>query len=358
MLSFIGKRLLNPRQLFFKQDLRHFLSNAYNCQEVWEQRKQATIFQKVDFDDLYHQLDRCFQTEQRISILDVDVFLNGIQGESYQNELEDVIFKLRMNPETALMAGRIIHAVVKFYIDAGKKKELLHILSNRLIYGIFLDDYAANILMDGFLKENDVTSAAKVAVLVMLQEDFSHPITKTLALCSSYKYLKSEDVWEKPKPEEVDPDEDEVKERVRYLRNPYFDDHFDLTDPNHLVGKTLFMSGSSCPGALGTTSRLIGLILWEKYETAEELLRSGVEFLDSGVEMALAFTKNRPKSAEEGEITEQKAKIITLLEKAKTVAGDVHALAEAGVLAAVKEFESRDVQKLAEVCYKIFFQFK
>lgn len=355
MLSFIGKRLLNQRKTFLKPDLRTFLSNSYNCQELWEQRKQTRIFQKVDYDDLYYQLDRCFQTGQRISILDIDVFLNGIHGESYQNELEDVIFKLRSNPETALMSERTIHAVVKFYIEADKKKDLLHILSNRLSYGIFLDDYTANILMDAFLKEKDAMSAAKVAVLVMLQEDFSHPITKMLALCSCYKYLKSADVWEKPKADEDDSDEDEVKLRVRYLRNPYFDDHFDLTDPNHLVGKTLFMAGSSCPGALGTTSQLIGLILWEKYEAAEDLIRKGVDFLEGGVEMGLEFVKTTPKtSPQEGvqELSEQKARLIAELEKVKKVPGDVEALSEAGVVSAVKKNEPKDVQALSEVCDK------
>lgn len=60
--------------------------------------------------------------------------------------------------------------------------------------------------------------------------------------------------------------------RVNYIRNPYFDDHFDLKNPNHLVGKTLYLACSSNNDTLSRTLQLIGLELYEKHDKAKELI--------------------------------------------------------------------------------------
>lgn len=350
----------------FSQEIRTFLSNSYACEKVWEQRKRAPIFQKIDYDDLFHQLDRSFQIGQRISVLDIDLFLNGIDSEGYQNELEDVLFKLRLNPESGLLSERTMHAVVRFYIKTGKKKELLNILSNRLNYGIFPDHYVSNMLMDAFLKEGDSTSAVKVAVLQMLQEDFSHPILKSMSLYSCFKYLNSSDVWSPPEEPEIDPDEDEVKIRVNFIRNPYFDDHFDLVDTNHLVGKTMHMAGASYQEPLGPSSQLVGLALHEKRAAIKHFLTkiaaNKIALHEDAINKAIEFTKARPKVASEKnkvedteEIKADKAEVIDGLEKAKAsgniVPGDLEAVAEAEVLKAVKDHEAKDIESLTKVLH-------
>ena len=87
----------------------------------------------------------------------------------------------------------------------------------------------------------------------MLQEEFDHPITSHMALYSCYAYLKKPqpqpwDPQPQPKPEEP---EEVVKVRVDYLRLPYFDDHFVLTEPRHLIGKTLIGFGKRLANRIG-----------------------------------------------------------------------------------------------------------
>lgn len=125
---------------------------------------------------------------------------------------------------------------------------------------------------------NSQPDAAKVAIQLMLQEEFDHPITSHLALFSCYSYLK------KPQPEPWDPQPkvkpeepaEEVKVRVDYLREPFFDDHFDLTNPNHLIGKTLVGFGKylsrKSSDSTASTSILLGWTLFEKYEKIIETL--------------------------------------------------------------------------------------
>ncbi len=121
--------------------------------------------------------------------------------------------------------------------------------------------------------------AAKVANQLMIQEEFDHPIASQLALYSCYAYLKKPqpEPWDpQPKPEPVEPVE-VVKVRVEYLREPFFDDHFDLVKSEHLIGKTLvgfgkhFARKQSADG-VAHSSLLLGWTLFEKYDKVLQCL--------------------------------------------------------------------------------------
>lgn len=351
---------------------RTFLSNSYYCQEAWDARKKASVFQKIDYDDLFHQLDRCFQIGQRVSALDIDLFASGIDSNHYQNELEDILFKLRLNPESALLRDRTMHAVIRYYMSINKRKDLLNVLSNRLTYGIFPDYYASNMLFDTFLKEKDFTSAAKIAVLSMLQEDFSHPILHAFSLYSCLKYLYSPEIWAPPQKPEEDPDEDEIKVRVPFLRNPYFDDHFDIVNTNHLVGKTLTMAGSSFSGPLGPSGRIIGLALYEKRDVLKNvtsaIIASKTPVYKEAIIKALEYTEIIPKQpdnaapAEETEsIKAEKAEVLQLLEKASKesflLSDNLEEAMSAEVKKVVSDLESKDIDDINKVSHYFISNF-
>lgn len=112
----------------------------------------------------------------------------------------------------------------------------------------------------------------------MLQEEFDHPITSNLALYSCYGYLNKPqpEPWDpqpKPKPEEP---VEEVKVRVDYIREPFFDDHFDLTEPHRLIGKTLVGFGKHLlqrsPDSVAYTSLLLGWTLFGKHDKVIQIL--------------------------------------------------------------------------------------
>lgn len=56
------------------------------------------------------------------------------------------------------------------------------------------------------------------------------------------------------------------------MRNLYFDNHFDIVKPNHLVGKTLYLACSFKNDLLSRTLQLLGLELYEKHDEAKELI--------------------------------------------------------------------------------------
>ncbi|GLH08655.1 28S ribosomal protein S27, mitochondrial [Gryllus bimaculatus] len=248
---------------------RYFLSEAFQLRNVWEKRLQAPVLQNINLDELFHALDQKFNRDGKASAIDIDLFANAVRNESYIDELEDLIHKLRLSVNTTKTLPSTHHAVVRYFMDIGQYESLIRILNDRLNYGMFPDHYSLCLLLDTFIKKKQISEAARVSSIHMLQEDWNNPLVTALALYACHEYVQNPAPWES----EVEEDDgEEVKVRVHYVRNPYFDDHFDLREPQLLVGKTLAAVGATMPDAVGQTYRLVGLGLHRKWEKAISLL--------------------------------------------------------------------------------------
>lgn len=261
---------------------RSFLSEAYQCQEAWKSRLQSPLLQKFKPEDLFITLDSQFLAHGKVSAVDVDIFANTVKSKEQTEELLNILERLRKSAETTNTLDSTHHAVIRYLFDNDCTQELMNVLHNRLKYGIFPDYVCYNMLMDEYIKKEDYASAAKIAVLPMLQEDTDHLITNALSIYACHKYLENPDAWQKP-PELVEDTKEEIKIRVRYLRNPFFDDHFDLTDPFDLVGKTLAFQGRFMNNALGRTCQLRGLILYKKYQDASNSIKQWLNEVEGDV---------------------------------------------------------------------------
>jgi len=204
----------------------------------------------------------------------VDLYANRFTDDENLEELEELLHRLRRSPATADALPSTSHAVIRAYLNAGRIDDLMRILNDRWNYGIFVDFHIANILMDEFLKQGNHRDAAKVASLLMLEEDFGSPTSCSLAMVSCLKYIQNPtpEPWDSPAKEESD---EEVKIRLFNLRNPYFDDHFDLTNANHVVGKTVALASRQLLGddVLRKSAELIGWAMYGKWDKVESLLK-------------------------------------------------------------------------------------
>lgn len=65
--------------------------------------------------------------------------------------------------------------------------------------------------------------------------------------------------------------------RFPYLKNDWNDEHFDLEDPNHLVGKTLLWMCEHVrlKDIESRSIRLIGALFFEKFGSAKQILTEG-----------------------------------------------------------------------------------
>lgn len=273
-------------------NVRTFLSDAYKCTAEWQARLDTPVLQQIKLDTFFYELDRKFQTHGKICAIDLDIFANKINDSSHLEELTDLVHRLRLTEETSNALDSTSHAVIRHYLDFGTKtiEDLVKILDDRLGYGVFFDTYTANLLLDHFLKAKNYRLAAHMATLLMLQEDFSNDISRTLSLYSCYKFVQNPVPFEEPikvEPVAVAEEEkpkaktakgkkktEELRVRVRFIRNEYFDDHFDIKNSEHLVGKTLIAISRQTEGTLANSVALIGSCFYQKYE-------EGLKFLET-----------------------------------------------------------------------------
>lgn len=295
------KQVCRNKFIVQSTNVRHFLSEAYKCSEAWENRLRSPILQKIRPDLFYYDLDRKFQKAGKICAIDLDIFVHTIKDNTLLNELSDLVHKMRLTAETSQTLASTSHAVIRHHLDYSDNdlESLIYILDDRLSYGIFLDPFTANLCLDKLIKLKNYRMAAKVATFLMLQENFNNPINRTLSLYACYKYLDDpqsfDDLIKNEYKEdglaaeisaalrEADPKakkakkrekKEEIRVRINYLRNPYFDDHFDLRNSHHLVGKTFLAISQHLDGAIRNSIQLIGYTFYEKYSEGNKCLES------------------------------------------------------------------------------------
>ncbi|VVC34349.1 MRPS27/PTCD2 [Cinara cedri] len=289
--------------------VRSFLTDAYRCNEVWQERLNCSVLKKVNPEELYYKLSSMLDNgSKQINAVDLDIFVNSLTDNSFLDELEDLTHKFRLSAQAGTLLPSTHHAFIRLFLESGKINDLIKILKNRLDYGIFPDYYLCNLLMDKFLKENNFRNAAVIASNQMLQEELDNDITKNIGLYSCLKYITNPTDWEDTiisKEEEKEntgsDDEDEVKRvRVNFIRNPYFDDHFDLTDGDHLVGKTMLAISKTDNTMLSNSFKAIGLAYFNRWNELESYLEKFVGTVHSeAVDLSVAsIDKRAPENAE------------------------------------------------------------
>lgn len=116
---------------------RNFLSSAYELESEFNARLNNNIIKQVNPSSMYLELDQQYNRHQNLYPIDVDLYVNSITDEVYSDELEDILYKFRLTPSTADMLESTPHAFIRLYLKLNKVQELLHILDDRLNYGIF-----------------------------------------------------------------------------------------------------------------------------------------------------------------------------------------------------------------------------
>lgn len=337
---------------------RNFLSDAYLCREAWQARLATPVLSKVNHEALYYELEQKFQQKNKVSAIDIDIYANKLVDDSHIDEVADLIYKFRLTEEASNVLQSTQHAIARNYIEHSHYGELIEMLDNRIGYGVFLDDFTANLALDRLVTTNEFKWAARFATLLALQEDFSNPITRTLASYGCYRYVKGGEIDhfdDLVPPPPKDPAEvkkkkkDEVKVRVKFLRNEFFDDHFDLRDSKLLLGKTLHTLGlSHGAGVVGDSFRLLGLVLHEKWSKAAELLGNGLEINADVAKLVRTFV-DKVENKEDAEFSKFVEALGAFEAGAKMNSESFEKLLLAEVNKSVTEHEQRQIADQAKI---------
>lgn len=338
-----------------KEIRRLFLSDSFSCEDAWGKRLKSPILQKVSVEELFYELDNKFASTKTVSAVDIDIFVNAVNDSDHIDEMEDLVHRLRMSSEATNICDSTHHAFIRNYLFFGDHNELIRVLNDRLNYGIFPDNYCSVLMMNHFIRTGDIANSAKVATLQMLQEDFSNELIRYLSLYSCHKYLLNPTEWEKEVDAERNNDDDEeVKVRVKYLRNPFFDNHFDLTDPNKLIGKTLTMISDIINDSYGRSYKLLGLILSGDYKEAENHLlhsiNNGDQFYKTVIDLCVDTLKKAALSEEKENVVPDSLSNLTkgldlLKEKSLCIEGNLLNILEERVKNIVSSTEKSLIEK-------------
>jgi len=231
--------------------------------------------------ELFVEMDRKFTLEMGGSALDVDIFAQIAEGEADLEQLEELLFKLRRTPHTVHTTPSTQHAVVRAMIGKGAGEEhlqhLLRMLEDHTNYGLFMDKYTAVLLLDKLVEEGRRPEGARVASQLMLQEeDWVTAGALGNIACWRYLLVRSDQPWavEEVEAEEEDP-EDVVRVRVKegpphfgMVPNNHHDDHFDLSEPEKILGKTIWYLNRLDSDSLSKSLTFLGLALWGKVDQA------------------------------------------------------------------------------------------
>lgn len=308
------KQILSIRR--FSTSLRFCrpqLSDAYKSSQLWEERLNCKLLSGDD--EIIRNINNKIIMGTPLNNLDIDIFINT--AAPHLDEIDQLQESVKMLSQfrKSIYAHTLLpstpHALCRLFLYSKRLSSILNVLENRVNYGVFPDFFALNMLIDCALERNEYNIASRLANLVMLQEEFGiNQITDCLSLYSVASYAELRNNFEnwssresdpileetsdklvdsnygKQKEEEANEEEEEEDEdeaeyiRVPFLRNPYFDNHFDLKNPRVLCGKTLSMLGSTFSARgdneIGLKSKYLGSLLQGKWSEAENSLSSVV----------------------------------------------------------------------------------
>ncbi|KAJ2950685.1 hypothetical protein O0L34_g8945 [Tuta absoluta] len=322
-----------------------FLTNDYKCTDAWNAQTSSPILTKVNLNDFYNILDQNFTSKGVISAIDVDIFANAIKDSAYVEELKDLLHKLRKSAETGNTLASTHHATIRNFMEFGHVEELIDILKDPLNFGVFLDDYARNILLDKLITAGDYEKAACVASLVMLQEEYTNEISCVLCQYACYKFITTySPPAAEPAPEEKKKKIEEIKIRVKFLRNPYFDDHFDLKDPLLLAGKTLAWISERSKDNVHNNLQILGWLFYKKYDNLLETCESCSKTSFKLYREIIDLMKKESESVE-GDNKEKLEKCLSLLSKVDTADNALEESLKICIENAINRVQTNDIKQ-------------
>ncbi|KRY49711.1 Protein MEF2BNB -like protein [Trichinella britovi] len=264
-------------QNFWRQNFqcskRFLLSTAYDCSEEWRKRLEAPIFKNVDTDEFITDLRKQFLGKKVASPIDLDVAVNLVQRKDHLDELKSCIYKIRHTKMSASILPSTHHALVRSFLHLGCEDLFMEMIDDP-------DKFSCK----NIKTEEYCNVATKIACHMMKQEEFRLS-TCWLSVYSCLKWLFSGDqswitipcTFRNMNNEE----EEDLIFKIPYLKNPVFDDHFDLEEPRQLVGKTILWMSEHLPDSPAIHScRALGLKLWNKHDRLVKLLKQYCETSD------------------------------------------------------------------------------
>ena len=199
----MNKKVSNRLQNQLSVQQRTYLSESFECNEAWQERLKVPPIASLELNKYYFELERKFTRDGLYLPIDVDIFANALlkpdstkaalKAERIGDRLEqmqEILQRFRQTPQTNFMLPSTSHAVVRAFLEGNGTDKLLNILNERQAFGVFPDEYSFVQMLNHFLKNDSDTNlrdASKVAITMMLQEEYDIPIGRYCMIEAYYK---------------------------------------------------------------------------------------------------------------------------------------------------------------------------
>ncbi|CAD5228644.1 unnamed protein product [Bursaphelenchus okinawaensis] len=239
-----------PRRLFSISSINRILSQEFRLDNEWEQRiSHLKEFNMGGSYEWITSVQKKMAGDGKASAIDVDAAVCIAKEQDQVEDVVDLVYKLRHTSNAGFTLPSTSYGLVRLLLKYDQVAEVFKVLNDSINYGVFPDEHAYAVLIDYFLKKNNVPGAAKVASMVMQQEMFDSELLNLVGVYSLIKFVELEkdqrvfdDVVNGKEAVEESNDmdfEDELTFRFPYLRPAYNDNHFDIESAKDLVAKSL-----------------------------------------------------------------------------------------------------------------------
>uniref|UniRef100_A0A1B0A7P8 Uncharacterized protein n=1 Tax=Glossina pallidipes TaxID=7398 RepID=A0A1B0A7P8_GLOPL len=206
---------------------------------------------------------------KNINEFNLDVFLNNLsQYDDRRSAILDLLSGLRASKLANKTLESTQFAAVRYLLENCSLEELVAILTDRLQYGIFLNNFTGFAVLQSLYKEKEYKLGLPLVLKLILHDGLDSSFVGAFCVKSCFMVLKHN--FEEVHQRELESSSGkEERMRVKFLRNPL------IIDKHTEMGKALLKIDKHCfSDPMRESVSILGLVLSKRFADLEKIVEN------------------------------------------------------------------------------------